>query len=122
MLTKFQNDNDILKHFLKESKFRVESIQLFAKKNGEVKLLEIYFIQLKQNQRALFCIYKDQEGFQIEILSACQVGNIIIRLNSENFSKFFLCLDILLLTYSHESTPSEVKKNAEIFPNILEYS
>ena len=80
MLTKFQNDNDILKHFLKESKFRVESIQRFAKKNGEVKLLEIYFIQLKQNQRALFYICKAQEGFQIEISSACQVGNIIFIL------------------------------------------
>jgi len=56
----------------------VESIQLFAKKNGEVKLLEIYFIQWEQNQRALFCIFRDQEGFQIEISSACQVGNIII--------------------------------------------
>jgi len=56
----------------------VESIQRFAKKSGVIKLLEIYFIQLKQNQRALFCIFKAQEGFQVDILSASQVGNIII--------------------------------------------
>ena len=29
---------------------------------------------------------------------------LISRLNSEDFSKFFLCLDILFLTYSYEST------------------
>ena len=46
----------------------------------------------------------------------------ISRLNSEDFLKFFLCLDILFLTYSHESSHLEVKKNAENFPNILEYS
>ena len=36
------------------------------------------------------------------------------RLNSEDFSKFFLCLDILVLTYPYESTHSEVNNNAEI--------
>ena len=36
----------------------------------------------------------------------------IHRLNSEDFSKFFLGLDILLLTFSYESTHSEVQKNA----------
>ena len=54
--------------------------------------------------------------------STAQKQCFIVRLNSENFSKFFLCLDILLLTYSHESTPSEVTNNADNFPNILEYS
>jgi len=46
----------------------------------------------------------------------------MIRLNSEDFSKFFLCLDILVLTYPYESTHSEVQKNAEILSDILEYS
>ena len=44
------------------------------------------------------------------------------RLNSEDFSKFFPCWDILFLTYSYESTHREVQKNAEIFSIILEYS
>ena len=46
----------------------------------------------------------------------------IARLNSEDFSKFFLCLDTLLLASSDESTNQEVQKYAGIFPNILEYS
>ena len=29
-----------------------------------MKLLEIYFFQLKRNQRGLFYIYRAQEGFQ----------------------------------------------------------
>ena len=47
---------------------------------------------------------------------------LIARLNSEDFSKFFLCLDILFLTYSDESTYLEVQKTAEIVSNICEYS
>ena len=47
---------------------------------------------------------------------------IMIRLNSEDFSKFFLCQDILFLTFSYESTYQEVQKNAKIFSIILEYS
>ena len=43
------------------------------------------------------------------------------RLNSEDFSKFFLCQDILFLTFSYESTHQEVQKNAKIFSIILEY-
>ena len=46
----------------------------------------------------------------------------ITRLNSEDFSKFFLCQDILFLTFSYESTYQEVQKNAKIFSIILEYS
>ena len=46
----------------------------------------------------------------------------IVRLNSEDFSKFFLCVDILVLTYPYESTHSEVNNNAEIVSGILEYS
>ena len=46
----------------------------------------------------------------------------LARLNSEDFSKFFLCLDILFLTCSYESTHLEAQKNAEIFSDILEYS
>ena len=53
-----------------------------------------------------------------------RVSNLIHtgRLNSEDFSKFFLGLDILLLTYSDESAHLDVKKNAGFFSNILEYS
>ena len=47
---------------------------------------------------------------------------IMSRLNSEDFSKFFLCLDVLFLTYSDESTYLEVQKTAEIVSNILESS
>ena len=43
------------------------------------------------------------------------------RLNSENFSKFFLCSDDLLLTCSYERAHPDVQKN-RFFPNILEYS
>ena len=46
----------------------------------------------------------------------------ITRLNSENFSKFFLCLDILFLAYSPESTHLVVQKPAETISNLLEYS
>ena len=46
----------------------------------------------------------------------------MVRLNSEDFSKFFLCLGILFLTFSYERTHQEVQENAEIFSNILEYS
>jgi len=46
----------------------------------------------------------------------------MVRLNSEDFSEFFLCLDILVLTYPDESTHSEVQKNADILSNIREYS
>ena len=46
----------------------------------------------------------------------------MVRLNSENFSKFFLCQDILFLTFSYESTHQEVQKNAKICSIILEYS
>ena len=55
-------------------------------------------------------------------LNSCVLSLIITRLNSEDFLKFFLCLDILFFSYSHESSHLEVKKNAENFPNILEYS
>ena len=44
----------------------------------------------------------------------------ISRLNSEDFSKFFLCQDILFLTFSYESTHQEVQKNARFFSMILE--
>ena len=47
---------------------------------------------------------------------------VIFRLNSEDFLKFFLCLDILFLAYSDESTYLEVQKTAEIVSNFLEYS
>ena len=46
----------------------------------------------------------------------------ILRLNSEDFSNFFLRLDTLFQTYSDESTYLEVQKTAEIVSNILEYS
>ena len=46
----------------------------------------------------------------------------INRLTSEDFSKFFLRLGILLLTYSPERAHLEVQKTAEIISNILEYS
>ena len=46
----------------------------------------------------------------------------MIRLNSEDFSKFFLCLDIAFLTYSFEKAHIIVPKNVEMFSNILEYS
>ena len=48
--------------------------------------------------------------------------SVMCRLNSEDFSNFFLCLDISFLAYSDESTYLEVQKTAEMFPNILEYS
>ena len=46
------------------------------------------------------------------------------RLNSEDFSKIFLCQDILFLTFSYGSTHQEVLKNAEffrLFLNIHDY-
>ena len=49
----------------------------------------------------------------------------IIRLNSEDFSKFLLCWDIKFLTDSYESRHPEVQKSVEIFRiflNIHEFS
>ena len=43
----------------------------------------------------------------------------IFRLNSEDFSKFFLSLDILFLTSSYERTHEKVQKNAK---NFSDYS
>ena len=48
--------------------------------------------------------------------------SVIVRLNSEDFSKFFLWLDALFLTFSYVSTHSEIQKNAWFFSNFLEYS
>ena len=39
----------------------------------------------------------------------------ICRLNSEDFSKFFLCLGILFLTFSYERTHQEVQEKADFF-------
>ena len=50
---------------------------------------------------------------------------IMLRLNSEDFSKFLLCSDTIFLTNSYESTHREVRKNVEIFRiflNIHEFS
>ena len=41
------------------------------------------------------------------------------RLNSEDFSKFFLCLDILFSTHLFESTRQEMHKNANFFRIFL---
>ena len=49
-----------------------------------------------------------------------RLESCIDRLNSEDFLKFFLCLDILFPTYIYESTRREMQKNAKIFSNILE--
>ena len=43
------------------------------------------------------------------------------RLNSEDFPKFFLSLDILFLTYLHENTHPEVQKTAEIVSNFHDF-
>ena len=43
----------------------------------------------------------------------------MVRLNSEDFSKFFLCLDIIFLTYTFERTHLIVPKNVEIFRIFL---
>ena len=45
--------------------------------------------------------------------------SFIFRLNSEDFSKFFLSLDILFLTSSYERTHEKVQKNAK---NFSDYS
>ena len=47
---------------------------------------------------------------------------IMPRMNSENISNFFVCLDILFLTYSNESMHLEVKHNTGFFSNILKFS
>ena len=47
------------------------------------------------------------------------------RLNSEDFSKFFVCLDIIFWAFLYERTLEEVKKNVEffrIFMNFHEFS
>ena len=40
---------------------------------------------------------------------------VITRLNSEDFSNFFLCLDIIIWPYYYERTPREIQKNVEFF-------
>ena len=52
----------------------------------------------------------------------CENHVAMSRLNSGDFSIFFLCLDILFLTYSYERADRKVRKNAKFFSNILEYS
>ena len=50
---------------------------------------------------------------------------IILIMNSEDFSKFLLCSDIIFFTDSYESRHREVQKNVEIFRiflNIHEFS
>ena len=46
------------------------------------------------------------------------------RLNSEDFSKFFVGLDIIIWPYYYERTPREIQKNVEffrIFPKFYEF-
>ena len=62
------------------------------------------------------------EEASISSLDLPRVLTSIGRLNSEDFSKFFLCLDILFLAYSPESTHLVVQKTAETISNLLEYS
>ena len=63
------------------------------------------------------------QGFKVIFFLSCiNELLVMIRLNSEDFSKFFLCQDILFLTFSYESTYQEVQKNAKIFSIILELS
>ena len=48
----------------------------------------------------------------------------ITRLNSEDFSKFFVGLDIIIWPYYYERTPREIQKNVEffrIFSNFHEF-
>ena len=45
----------------------------------------------------------------------------IHRLNSEDFSKFFVCLDIIFWAFSYERTLGEVQKNVEFFPISLNF-
>ena len=49
------------------------------------------------------------------------VQNRMRRLNSEDFSNFFLCLDILFLTFSQERALQEVRKNVEFFRIFLNF-
>ena len=49
---------------------------------------------------------------------------LIFRLNSEDFSKFFVGLDIIIWPYYYERTPREIQKNVEffrIFSNFHEF-
>ena len=46
---------------------------------------------------------------------------IMPRMNSENISNFFVCLDILFLTYSNESMHLEVKHNTGFFRIFLNF-
>ena len=72
--------------------------------------------------RLLICMQNDITMMDISYFIYDQRRDRIYRLNSEDFSKFFPCWDILFLTYSYESTHREVQKNAKIFSIILEYS
>ena len=45
----------------------------------------------------------------------------MVRLNSENFSKFFVCLDIIFWAFSNERTLGEVQKNVEFFWIFLNF-
>ena len=53
-----------------------------------------------------------------------QTLNFISRLNSEDFSNFLWCLDIIFSTYYYERTHKNVQKNHEflrIFSNFCEF-
>ena len=63
-------------------------------------------------------LFKSDYESEAERFSVIWIIKTIVRLNSDDFSKFFLYLGILFLTYSHESTQLEMQKNT-VFSNLL---
>ena len=99
----------------------ITNIPVIITGNIQIQIAEITAEETKKEE------FSDDESFKIECdmqketIPREENREVMPRLNSEDFSKFFLCQDIFFLTFSYESTHQEVLKNAEISPIILEY-
>ena len=45
----------------------------------------------------------------------------MVRLNLEDFSKLFVCLDVIFLTFSCERARQELQKNVKFFRNFSNF-
>ena len=119
----FREKTDFYISYITKSKPKIRK-RVNARKNFERWLLETYCLDFPNSKRtsALVLHYKGSH-IRLSQLAFSQLLNQsgINRLNSTNFSKFFLCIDVYFLTWSYESTHL-VQKKVEFFSYTLEYS
>ena len=113
-------------YFMDHLRYKIKSFKIKA----EFKVKQLYpslglcccrkFLIWLRNRRVIDSIVAFWQISAERLFSL--IPSCMARLNSEDFSKFFLCLDILFLAYSPESTHLVVHKTAETISNLLEYS